>query len=125
MTIKQSVYSAAALAFLPRGTPDEVVRAYTKAFDAVRNRPDFKQIAKQQVGDCEVFVGEGAKRATKEGTTVSPEAKAYVTNWLSVRCSLIGVVVGVIPGLGGSVVGWIAYGHAVQTTKDKSNFGKG
>ncbi|WP_022706394.1 tripartite tricarboxylate transporter permease [Paracoccus zeaxanthinifaciens] len=45
--------------------------------------------------------------------------------WLSIRCSLIGVLVGVIPGLGGSVVDWIAYGHAVQTTKDKSNFGKG
>lgn len=45
--------------------------------------------------------------------------------WLSVRCSLIGVLVGIIPGLGGSVVDWIAYGHAVQTTKDKSNFGKG
>ncbi|WP_425080663.1 tripartite tricarboxylate transporter permease [Ruegeria arenilitoris] len=45
--------------------------------------------------------------------------------WLSVRCSIIGVVVGVIPGLGGSVVDWIAYGHSVQTTKDKSNFGKG
>ncbi|GGG72688.1 membrane protein [Salipiger pallidus] len=50
----------------------------------------------------------------------------WVANkWLSLRCSLIGVVVGVIPGLGGSVVDWIAYGHAVQTTKDKSNFGKG
>ncbi len=45
--------------------------------------------------------------------------------WLSMRCSIIGVVVGVIPGLGGSVVDWISYGHAVQTTKDKSNFGKG
>ncbi|MFV0490191.1 MAG: tripartite tricarboxylate transporter permease [Pseudorhodobacter sp.] len=45
--------------------------------------------------------------------------------WLSVRCSIIGVIVGVIPGLGGSVVDWISYGHAVQTTKDKSNFGKG
>lgn len=45
--------------------------------------------------------------------------------WLSVRCSIIGVVVGIIPGLGGSVVDWIAYGHTVQTTKDKSNFGKG
>lgn len=52
--------------------------------------------------------------------------KDWVANkWLSVRCSLIGVVVGVIPGLGGSVVDWIAYGHAVQTTKDKSQFGKG
>ena len=41
------------------------------------------------------------------------------------RCALIGVVVGVIPGLGGSVVDWIAYGHTVQTTKDKARFGKG
>ena len=45
--------------------------------------------------------------------------------FLSVRCSLIGVLVGVIPGLGGSVVDWIAYGHTVQSTKNKENFGKG
>ena len=45
--------------------------------------------------------------------------------WLSFRCAAIGVVVGVIPGLGGSVVDWIAYGHSVQTTKDRSRFGKG
>ncbi len=45
--------------------------------------------------------------------------------WLSIRCSAIGVIVGVIPGLGGSVVDWIAYGHAVQSSKDKSNFGSG
>lgn len=49
----------------------------------------------------------------------------FANIWLSVRCSIIGVIVGVIPGLGGSVVDWIAYGHSVQTTKDKSNFGKG
>ncbi|UUX48822.1 tripartite tricarboxylate transporter permease [Nisaea acidiphila] len=45
--------------------------------------------------------------------------------WLSVRCSVIGVIVGVIPGLGGAVVDWIAYGHTVQSTKDKSGFGSG
>ncbi|MEM8699606.1 MAG: tripartite tricarboxylate transporter permease, partial [Pseudomonadota bacterium] len=45
--------------------------------------------------------------------------------FLSMRCSIIGVCVGVIPGLGGSVVDWIAYGHSVQSTKDKSDFGKG
>lgn len=44
---------------------------------------------------------------------------------LSVRCAIIGVIVGVIPGLGGSVVDWIAYGHTVQTTRDKSKFGSG
>ena len=45
--------------------------------------------------------------------------------WLSLRCSTIGVIVGVIPGLGGSVVDWIAYGHTVQSARDKTRFGKG
>ncbi len=49
----------------------------------------------------------------------------FANIWLSVRCSIIGVIVGVIPGLGGSVVDWIAYGHTVQSTKDKSKFGSG
>ncbi|MEM9968020.1 MAG: tripartite tricarboxylate transporter permease [Pseudomonadota bacterium] len=49
----------------------------------------------------------------------------FANIWLSVRCSIIGVIVGVIPGLGGSVVDWIAYGHTVQSSKDKSTFGKG
>ena len=49
----------------------------------------------------------------------------WKNKWLSMRCAVIGVVVGVIPGLGGSVVDWIAYGHTVQTTKDKSTFGSG
>lgn len=50
----------------------------------------------------------------------------WARNWfLSLRCAAVGCTVGVIPGLGGSVVDWIAYGHAVQTTKDTSQFGKG
>lgn len=44
---------------------------------------------------------------------------------LVMRCSAIGVVVGAMPGLGGSVINWMAYSHAVQTAKDKSQFGKG
>jgi len=45
--------------------------------------------------------------------------------FLSLRCAVIGVIVGIIPGLGGSVVDWIAYGHTVQSTRDKSRFGSG
>ncbi len=45
--------------------------------------------------------------------------------FLSIRCAGLGCMIGAIPGLGGSVVDWIAYGHAVQTAKDKSNFGNG
>lgn len=70
------------IAFLPAGTSQEVIDTYTAAFDAVRKRDDFAKIAAKRVGKYDVFVGEGAKKATKAGTTVSPEAKAYVTNWL-------------------------------------------
>lgn len=45
--------------------------------------------------------------------------------WLVLRCSGIGALIGAIPGIGGSVVDWIAYSHAMQTTKDTSQFGKG
>jgi TctA family transporter len=41
------------------------------------------------------------------------------------RCSAIGCLIGAMPGLGGAVGNWMAYGHAVQTAKDKSEFGKG
>ena len=45
--------------------------------------------------------------------------------WLVIRSIVIGVYVGMLPGLGGSIVDWVAYGHAVQSAKDKSQFGKG
>lgn len=45
--------------------------------------------------------------------------------WLALRCSVIGTYIGILPGLGASIVDWIAYGHAVQSAKDKSKFGKG
>ncbi len=44
---------------------------------------------------------------------------------LTVRSSLLGTFIGIIPGLGGGVAQWIAYGHAVQSAADKSAFGKG
>jgi TctA family transporter len=46
--------------------------------------------------------------------------------WLVLRCSVVGVWVGIIPGLGSSVADWFAYGHARQTCKGASeSFGKG
>ena len=44
---------------------------------------------------------------------------------LVMRCSGIGCLIGAMPGLGGAVADWIAYGHAVQIAKDKSQFGRG
>ena len=46
--------------------------------------------------------------------------------WLVLRCSWIGAGLGAIPGIGGSVVDWIAYGHAVRTEKGaQQTFGRG
>jgi len=45
--------------------------------------------------------------------------------FIVLRCSVIGVIVGFLPGLGGSVVDWIAYGHIIQTSRDREKFGKG
>ena len=64
-------------------------------------------------------------RQTLGGGWVDGIKDWWANKYLSARCAIIGVVVGVIPGLGGSVVDWIAYGHTIQTAKDKQQFGKG
>jgi len=50
---------------------------------------------------------------------------AWIYRWLTLRCALIGTYVGMIPGLGAAIVDWISYGHAVQSARDKSQFGNG
>jgi putative tricarboxylic transport membrane protein len=45
--------------------------------------------------------------------------------WLVVRCSTIGTICGMIPGLGGPVAEWLGYGHAVNSARDRSLFGRG
>ncbi len=61
-------------------------------------------------------LGKGWKQGLKD---------SWLNKWIIVRCAPMGAMIGAIPGLGGSVVDWIAYGHVVQTAKDKSQFGKG
>lgn len=53
--------------------------------------------------------------------------KDTLREWLLVvRCSFLGVWVGIVPGIGSSVVDWLAYGHAAQSSKDGGkNFGHG
>jgi TctA family transporter len=45
--------------------------------------------------------------------------------WLVVRSSLLGLWIGVLPGVGASVGGIAAYAHAVQSSKTPERFGKG
>ena len=43
------------LAFLPAGTPQDVIDTYTKAFETVVARPDFAKIADKRVGKYKVL----------------------------------------------------------------------
>ena len=45
--------------------------------------------------------------------------------WLVIRCSVVGAYIGMLPGLGASIVGWVTYAHAKQSVKDNSQFGQG
>lgn len=46
--------------------------------------------------------------------------------WLVIRCSSLGAVIGAIPGVASSVCDWIAYGHALRSSKEAEvTFGKG
>ncbi|MFM1816970.1 MAG: hypothetical protein RLZ98_3665 [Pseudomonadota bacterium] len=62
----------------------------------------------------------------KLGTGLWQGVRDALTHWwLVIRCSLVGVWVGILPGLGSSVADWFAYAHAAQTEKNTENFGKG
>jgi len=61
-----------------------------------------------------------------KGAGVWQGIKDTFIHWkLTLRCSVIGSIIGMIPGLGGEAASWICYGHAVQTAKDPQRYGKG
>jgi putative tricarboxylic transport membrane protein len=71
----------------------------------------------------------GNAPAAKLGSGVWQGIRDTFTHWwLVVRCSIVGVFVGILPGAGGGVAQWMAYAHAVQSAKDASDrarFGQG
>lgn len=67
-----------------------------------------------------------ARAGSVSGATAWQGVKdTFIHWWLVVRCSLIGVAIGIIPGLGGGLSQWLAYGHAVQSSKTPERFGRG
>ncbi|MBX2885892.1 MAG: tripartite tricarboxylate transporter permease [Granulosicoccus sp.] len=49
----------------------------------------------------------------------------WKNRFLILRSSLIGVFGGFVPAVGASASTWVAYGHAIRSSKEKSRFGKG
>ena len=70
------------MVFLPQGASNDAIVTYTKAFEAIKARPDFKEIASARLGEYPQMTGKAAQTAMNSATKVSPEAKAFIVNWL-------------------------------------------
>ncbi len=70
------------LAFLPAGTPQDVIDTYTQAFEAVVAREDFAAISSKRVGKYHVFVGENAQTALASATSAPESAVTFARSWL-------------------------------------------
>ena len=68
-------------------------------------------------------------RISETGTLGSDWVRGLVDvvryRWIVLRCAAIGSLLGMLPGLGGTVIDWITYGHVKQSAKDRSRFGHG
>lgn len=77
-----SGFPAQKMVFLPNGASADAIATYTAAFEAVKARPDYAEISAARLGKYPQMTGPAAQRAMKDATSVSPEAKAFVVNWL-------------------------------------------
>lgn len=75
-------FPAQKMVFLPKGASADAMATYTQAFEAVKARADFAEISGARLGKYPQMTGAAAETAKASATNVSPEAKAFVVNWL-------------------------------------------
>lgn len=78
-------FPAQKMVFLPKGTSAEIVDAYSQAFTAVTQRPDFAKISLKRLGVYPQSTGAAADKRLKLGTVVDPGATAWIKGWLKDR----------------------------------------
>lgn len=82
--------------------------------------PEVMELAISNTSICKLPEGQ-----TQGGGMLEGIKDAFRHWFLATRCAAIGTYIGILPGLGAAIVDWAAYGHAVQSCKDTSQFGKG
>lgn len=70
------------IAFLPAGTPQDIVDTYVNAFAKIKAMPDFGTMSETRLGKYPMYVGDDAKAALATAITVPDSAKAFVVDWL-------------------------------------------
>jgi len=49
----------------------------------------------------------------------------FVHKWVALKSAVIGTIIGILPGTGGSIASFVSYGFAMRTSKKSEEFGKG
>src|SRR5699024_1181716 len=82
-------------------------------------------------------LGEVFSQITSNGNTQefkmskSPKLTAFkirdffVHKWVALRSAIIGTIIGILPGTGGSIASFVSYGVAERMSKKANEFGKG
>ncbi len=70
-------------AVLPRDTPPDIIAAWHRTIAAVVADPDLKARGEEVLGDYAQAVGADAERLYRVATTISPEARAWVRDYLT------------------------------------------
>ena len=65
------------------------------------------------------------ERSKVRGGLFSGMREVFRNKFLVARSAMVGVAIGMIPGVGASVVDWLAYGLAERTARRPKNFGDG
>jgi putative tricarboxylic transport membrane protein len=65
------------------------------------------------------------KAITKLSGVMEGAKDVWRHRWLWFRSTIIGYVIGIIPGIGAEVANWVCYGQAKQTSKHPEKFGHG
>jgi tripartite-type tricarboxylate transporter receptor subunit TctC len=82
MTFFTAGFPAQKMVFLPGTAPQEVVDAYTAAFNEIIAREDFMEMAAAELGVYPQMTGSAAQAAFRLGTRADQAARDYVINWL-------------------------------------------
>jgi tripartite-type tricarboxylate transporter receptor subunit TctC len=84
-------FPAQKMVFVPGGTPQEIVDAYTAAFEAMKADPTYVEGVQSVLGGYGQVTGAAAHALFEKGTTIAPELRKQVVDMLAAD---YGVVLG-------------------------------
>jgi tripartite-type tricarboxylate transporter receptor subunit TctC len=76
------------MAFLPKGTPKEIVDAYREAMTKVFADPEFKKASAKALGAYPQFTGAAAEKTMARAIKIDKEDRDWVRDWLKTRFSV-------------------------------------